>query len=179
MNNMNTMRMLLSTAALAAFAALFAAGANAMVQDDGGAAGGAPAVTTVKPSTIPYLSHGIGVDETQSATPTSPGFTGVHAALANRAAAPAAVDNTLDPAIRKAIENRAFGSGLIGDRPIRKAIEHRAFGSGLIGDPALTRSSAPQFRGAHRGLRPGRSRCRPRRLPARASIGRGSGSGQA
>ena len=25
---------------------------------------------------IPYLSHGIGVDETQFATPTSPGFTG-------------------------------------------------------------------------------------------------------
>ena len=53
--------MLLSAAALAAVAALFAGGANAMVQDDGG---GAPAVTTVQPGM------------------------------------PAAVDNTLDRAIR-------------------------------------------------------------------------------
>ena len=35
MNDMTTTRMLLSTAALAAVAALFAGGANAMVQDDG------------------------------------------------------------------------------------------------------------------------------------------------
>ena len=73
MNNMASTRMLLSVAALAALAALFGGGANA---DEGGSAGGAPAVTTVKPGMIPYLSHGIGVDETQFATPTSPGFTG-------------------------------------------------------------------------------------------------------
>ena len=39
-------RMLLTTAVFAAVAALYACGANAMVQDDGG---GAPAVTTVQP----------------------------------------------------------------------------------------------------------------------------------
>ena len=88
MSNMTTMRMLLSTAALAAFAVVFAGGANAKMLDEGGSGGGAPTV--------------------------------------------------------KAIEHRAFGSGLIGDPAIRKAIEHRAFGSGLIGDSALTRSSAPQ-----------------------------------
>ena len=117
MSNMTTMRMLLSTAALAAFAVVFAGSANAKMLDEGGSGGGAPTV--------------------------------------------------------KAIEHRAFGSGLIGDPAIRKAIENRAFGSGLIGDSALTRSSAPQtlwrssapqaltrssapqFRGAHRGQRPG------------------------
>jgi len=84
MNNMITMRMLLSIAALAAVAVVFAAGANAKMVDDGGSGGGAPAVTTVQPGTIPYLSHGIGVDESQFATPTSPGFTGVHAGIESR-----------------------------------------------------------------------------------------------
>ena len=59
---MTTIRMLLSVAALAALAALFGGGANAK--------------GPVKPGMIPYLSHGIGVDESQFATPTSRGFTG-------------------------------------------------------------------------------------------------------
>ncbi len=84
MNNMITIRTLLSTAALAAFAAVLAAGANAKMLDEGGSGGGAPAVTKVQPGTIPYLSHGIGVDESQFATPTSPGFTGVHAGIESR-----------------------------------------------------------------------------------------------
>ena len=62
MNNMASTRMVLSIAALAALAALFGGGANAK--------------GPVKPGMIPYLSHGIGVDESQFATPTSRGFTG-------------------------------------------------------------------------------------------------------
>ena len=63
MNDITTTRMLLTTAALAAVAALFAGGANAKLMDvDGGTATGAAAVPT-GPGTIPYLSHGIGVDE--------------------------------------------------------------------------------------------------------------------
>ena len=81
MNNTASTRMLLSIAVLAALAALFGGGANA---DEGGSAGGTTAVTTVKPGMIPYLSHGIGVDETQFATPTSPGFTGAHAGIETR-----------------------------------------------------------------------------------------------
>ena len=80
MNSKTSTRMLLSTAALAAVAALFAGGANAVVQDDGGGAqynqpiagdfvhaalANRTAVTTVQPGTIPYLSQGIGVDESQ------------------------------------------------------------------------------------------------------------------
>ena len=105
MNSMTTMRMLLSTAALTAVAALFAGGANAVVQDEGGGASynqpivagdfvhaalaNRAAATTVQPGTIPYLSHGIGVDESQYATPTSPGFTGDSAVKVDRAVAAA------------------------------------------------------------------------------------------
>ena len=50
MNDMTTTRMLLSTAVLAAVAALFAGGANAMAQDDGG---GSPAVAKSLPECPP------------------------------------------------------------------------------------------------------------------------------
>ncbi len=86
MNNMTTMRMLLSTAALAVVAALFAGAAGAMVQDEGG---GAPAVTTVQPGTIPYLSHGIGVDESQFSGQPSVGLSGDSALKVDRAVAAA------------------------------------------------------------------------------------------
>jgi hypothetical protein len=89
MNNMTTMRMLLSTAALAAVAVLFAGGANAKLLDEGGSGGGAPAVTTVQPGTIPYLSHGIGVDESQFSGQPSVGLTGDSAAKVDRAVAAA------------------------------------------------------------------------------------------
>ena len=152
MNNMTTTRMLLSTAAFAAVAALFAGGANAMMQDDGG---GAPAVTTVQPGM------------------------------------PAAADNTLDPAIRRPIEDRAFWSGLTGDSALKVdravAAANEAYDTyrdktAIAARQALFTDQQPsvQFRGAHRGQRdPGRSRCRPSRLRVTASIGRGSGSGQA
>ena len=53
MNDITTTRMLLTTAALAAVAALFAGGANARLLDtDGGTATGAAAVPT-GPGTIP------------------------------------------------------------------------------------------------------------------------------
>ena len=76
MNDITTTRMLLTTAALAAVAALFAGGANARLLDtDGGTATGAAVVPT-GPGTIPYLSHGIGVDESQFSGRPSLGLTG-------------------------------------------------------------------------------------------------------
>ena len=86
MSNLTTARMFLSTAALAAVAALFVGGANAMLQDDGS---GAPAVATVQPGTIPYLSHGIGVDESQFSGQPSVGLTGDSAQNVDRAVAAA------------------------------------------------------------------------------------------
>jgi hypothetical protein len=65
MNDITTTRMLLTTAVLAAVAALIAAPANAVLLDVEGGGGGsattAPA-PAIEPGTIPYLSHGIGVD---------------------------------------------------------------------------------------------------------------------
>src|SRR6478735_1018103 len=81
MNDISTTRMLLTTAALAAVAALFAGGANARLLDtDGGTANGAAAVPS-GPGTIPYLSHGIGVDESLWSGEPQTQLSGVHAAL--------------------------------------------------------------------------------------------------
>ena len=110
MNDMTTTRMLLSTAALAAVAALFAGGANAMVQDDGS---GTPAVT-----------------------------------------------------IRHPIENRVFWSGVTGDSALRVdravAAANEAYDTyrdktAIAARKALFTDQQPsvQYRGAHRGLRPG------------------------
>ena len=142
MNNMASARMLLSIAALAALAALFGGGANAKGLNKGGSAGGGQAITTVKPGMIPYLSHGIGVDETQFATPTSPGFTGVHAG----------------------IESRVFWSGAIGDAitvdravaAANEAYDTYRDKTAIAARKALFTDQQPsvQFRGAHRGLRP-------------------------
>ena len=85
MNDITTARMLLTTAVLAAVAALFAGGANAMLLDvEGGGSGGTAQAAPGAPGTIPYLSHGIGVDKslfsgpapsqgTQVAKPGDPG----------------------------------------------------------------------------------------------------------
>jgi hypothetical protein len=67
-------KMIATTAVLAAMAALQAGHAGAVLLDtEGDSAGGSTAVAVAsEPSAIPYLSHGIGVDETlydETATP--------------------------------------------------------------------------------------------------------------
>src|SRR6188472_1173820 len=107
MNDITTARMLLTSAVLAAVAALFAGSANAMLLDvEGGSGGGATipylshgigvdkslfsgrdssqATNVAKPGdpgTIPYLSHGIGVDKSLFSGQAETKLTGVHAAL--------------------------------------------------------------------------------------------------
>ena len=77
-----TARMLLTTAVFAAVAAFLVGPASAFVMDvEGGGGSGAATVTAqpqVEPGTIPYLSHGIGVDESQfsGATAAKPGDPG-------------------------------------------------------------------------------------------------------
>ena len=142
MNNMTNMRMLLSTAALAAFAAVLAGGANAKL-DEGGSGGGASTVTTVQPGTIPYLSHGIGVDQTQFATPTSPGFTGVHHGIESRLFWSGATDEALRVDRAVAAANEAYN-------------EYRDKTAAAAREALFTdQQPSVQFRGAHRGLRPG------------------------
>jgi hypothetical protein len=65
MNDITTARMLMTTAVVAAVAALFAGSANAVLLDvEGGSGGSATEVAKPgDPGTIPYLSHGIGVDK--------------------------------------------------------------------------------------------------------------------
>ncbi len=129
MSNLTTARMFLSTAALAAVAALFVGGANAMLQDDGS---GAPAVATVQPGTIPYLSHGIGVDESQFSGQPSVGLTGDSALKVDRAVAAA---NEAYETYRDKTAIAAREALFTDQQP----------SVGLSGDSALTRSSAPQL----------------------------------
>ena len=79
MNDGTTTRMLLTTAVFAAVAALMALPAHAVLLDvEGGGAGSAatmPAPTS-EPGTIPYLSHGVGVDQSLFQGQTPLGLTG-------------------------------------------------------------------------------------------------------
>jgi hypothetical protein len=80
MNDIHTTRMFLTTAVLAAVAALIAGPAQAMFPDGDGTVVTSTAPTQAKPGdpgTIPYLSHGIGVDESLfSGQQPSVGLTG-------------------------------------------------------------------------------------------------------
>ena len=75
-----TIRMLFTTAVVAAFAALLTGHASAYVMDvEGGGGSGTAAVAAqpqVQPGTIPYLSHGIGVDQSLFPGDQSLGLTG-------------------------------------------------------------------------------------------------------
>jgi hypothetical protein len=131
MNENTTARMSLTTAVLAAVAALFAGGANAMVMDvGGGTASGAAVTPSSQPVTIPYLSHGVGVDESLFSGQETK-LTGVHAALQRDRSAEA---STTAP---QTIPYLSHGIG----------VDESAFAGqtslGLTGDSALTRVSSP------------------------------------
>jgi hypothetical protein len=123
MNDITTARMVLTTAALAAVAALFAGGANARLMDvDGGTASGAVTAPSGQPGTIPYLSHGIGVDATR--------WSGQDRSETGTV--------TLQP---EAIPYLSQGVGVDASRfSGRQAL-------GLTGDSPLTRVSAPEPEG--------------------------------
>ena len=169
MNEITTARMLLTTAVLAAVAAFFAGGANAMLVDaDGGTAGGAVATPSSQPSAIPYLSRGIGVDAAQWNGQAQAKPAGVHAALQRDRSETATF--TVQP---EAIPYLSHGVGVdasqfSGPGLGTKATSSVASGTipylsqgvgvdasqfsgrpsvGLTGDSALTRVSAPQPEG--------------------------------
>lgn len=118
MNQIRTARMLVTTAALVAVAALVSGGANAA------------------PPTIPYLSHGSGVEESLFAGQGTQRLTGVHAALERDRTT--ASSPTVQPT---AIPYLSHGIG----------VDESRFGAqpslGLTGDSALTRVSAPEPEG--------------------------------
>ena len=136
MNDITRTRMLLTTAALAAVAALYAGGANAKLMDvDGGTANGAAAVPS-GPGTIPYLSHGIGVDESLWSGEPQTQLSGVHAAL--RRDRSETTSSVVEPGT---IPYLSHGIGVdasqFSGRP----------SVGLTGDSPLTRVSAPEPEG--------------------------------
>lgn len=144
MNEITTARMLLTTAALAAVAALFAGGANAKLMDvDGGTATGAATVPSAQPPTIPYLSHGIGVDESLWSGGTQ--LSGVHAALQrDRSETESAVTPLTIPYLSHGVgvDASEFGgatpsTGLTGDSPLTRVSAPEP--EGLTGDSAITR----------------------------------------
>jgi hypothetical protein len=76
MHDMTKTRMLLTTAVLAAVAALLAGPANAKVVDYGNDNAAETVAVEIGPGTIPYLSHGIGVDESLFSGERPLGLTG-------------------------------------------------------------------------------------------------------
>jgi hypothetical protein len=169
MNEITTARMLLTTAVLAAVAGLFAGGANAMLKDvDGGAAGGAVASPSSQPSTIPYLTHGIGVDAAQWSGRAQTTLTGVHAALQrdrSETATPTVQPETI-PYLSHGVgvdasqfdglglgtaATSSVASGTIPYLSQGVGVDASRFGGrpsvGLTGDSPLTRVSAPESEG--------------------------------
>ena len=123
-DNSTKTRMLLTTAVFAALAALMAGPATAFVMDveGGGGSGSAAAQQQVEPGTIPYLSQGVGVDESL--------FSG-------------AKSDELDPAIRTAIQaheaaaNVERASADTGPIPYLShgiGVDHRLFQGGPQGE---------------------------------------------
>ncbi len=117
MNDATTTRMLLTTAVLAAVAALIAGPAHAVNLDVEGGGSAAAVPAPIGPGTIPYLSHGIGVDESrfsgeatlgltgdsaltrqgELSSRQSPQLTGVHAALQRDRAVQAGAASAVEP----------------------------------------------------------------------------------
>ena len=101
----------------------------------------------VEQQTIPYLSQGIGVDESQFAGKASARPTGVHAALMNRdestsaAKLPHGVQVVLSP------PSDSQTLGLTGDSALTRASTPESQSLGLTGDSPLFRVSAPEPEG--------------------------------
>ena len=156
MNEITTARMLLTTAVFAAVAALFAGGANAMLKDvDGGTAGGAVATESSQPSTIPYLSHGIGVDAAQwsgqaQATETAT-FTVQPEAIPYLSQGYGVDESQFNELVRGAEAASSVAPGTIPYLSQGIGVDASQFSGrpsvGLTGDSPLTRVSAPEPQG--------------------------------
>jgi hypothetical protein len=141
-----TQRMFLATALLAAVAALLAGPASAVLLDASGGGGGASAAAApAGPGTIPYLSHGVGVDESLFAGERAVKLTDVHGALQRDRTEPAATSSVQPgtiPYLSQGIgvdESQFSGRsslGLTGDSPLTRVTSEPL---GLTGDSALTR----------------------------------------
>ena len=124
MNDNLNRRMILTTAVFAAVAALLVGPASAQVQ----------------PGTIPYLSHGIGVDESQFSGTVDQLDPAIRTAMVAEAAAKAKAQASATPG---AIPYLSHGIGV--DQSLFQGEQQQSLG--LTGDSALTRVSAPEPEG--------------------------------
>ena len=132
MKDMTTQRMLLTTAVFAALALLMVAPANAYFAAVDGGGGSAAVAPSIEPGTIPYLSHGVGVDESLFSGQTDRLDTAIQTAMDARGAEQAAqaqraVEPNTIPYLSHGIgvdESQFSGQqqslGLTGDSPLTR-----------------------------------------------------------
>ena len=151
--NLNT-RMILTTAVFAAVAAFLAGPASAYVMDvEGGGGSGTAAVAAqpqVQPGTIPYLSHGIGVDQAQFSGTVDQLDPAIRTAMVAEAAAKAKAQASAAPGaipylshgigVDQSLFQGEQSLGLTGDSPITRVVGQEP--AGATGDFVLRRSSA-------------------------------------
>jgi hypothetical protein len=153
-DNFNT-RMILTTAVFAAVAALLVGPASAYVMDVEGGGGSGTSVTMqqpFQPGTIPYLSHGIGVDQSQFSGTVDELDPAIRTAIAAEAAAKLKAQSSAAPGaipyLSQGIgvdQSRYQGQqslGLTGDSPITRVVGQEP--AGLTGDSPRTRGQVFQ-----------------------------------
>ena len=153
-DNFNT-RMILTTAVFAAVAALLVGPASAKVMDGGGGSGtSVTAQPAVQPGTIPYLSHGIGVDQSQFSGTVDALDPAIRTAIAAEAAAKAKAQASAAPGMIPylshgiGVDQSLFQGeqqqslGLTGDSPITRVVGQEP--AGLTGDSPRTRGQVFQ-----------------------------------
>ena len=154
-DNFNT-RMILTTAVVAAVAALLAGPAAASVTDGDGVSGRdtvtVAAQQQIEPGTIPYLSHGIGVDQSQFSGTVDELDPAIRTALAAEASAQQAAQSSASPGLIPYLSHEIFvdqslwggqvSLGLTGDSPITRVVGQEP--AGLTGDSPRTRGQVFQ-----------------------------------
>ena len=128
-------RMILTTAVFAAVAALLVGPASAYVMDVEGGGGSGTSVAAqpvVEPGTIPYLSHGIGVDLAQLSGTVEQLDPAIRTAMVAEAAAKAKAQASATPG---AIPYLSHGIGV--DQSLFQGEEQQSLG--LTGDSPITR----------------------------------------
>ena len=152
-DNLNT-RMILTTAVCAAVAAFLAGPASAYVMDvEGGGGSGTAAVAAqpqVQPGTIPYLSHGVGVDQSQFSGTVDQLDPAIRTAMVAEAAAKANAQASATPGaipylshgigVDQSLFQGEQSLGLTGDSPITRVVGQEP--AGTTGDFVLRRSGA-------------------------------------
>ena len=152
MNDNLYTRMILTTAVFAAVAALLVGPASAYVMDVEGGGGSGTSVTMqppFQPGTIPYLSHGIGVDQSQFSGTVDQLDPAIRTAMVAEAAAKAEAQASATPGAIPYLSHgigvdqslfQGQSLGLTGDSPITRVVGQEP--AVTTGDFVLRRSGS-------------------------------------